>query len=234
MSSAARLQPCTKPGLPELSVTLGHHSHQDKVVVAHSTTCSTPKNPMQERPQAALTCCPVLQVSTHLLGAGVGVLSTFTAALYQIWTGRKQADLSVNGNQLLQQVAPASAGLLTLMVPLMEPMGLWGGFVRAAGAQGSPAPAQGLHLMQSTLLGYDYTPAAVGTILLSCVMGLSVTLSSYWAIGMTSPLTFNVLGHVKTVLVLAAGILVFGDTMTAVKGAGLLLSMCGVVWYSIK
>jgi solute carrier family 35 protein E3 len=66
------------------------------------------------------------------------------------------------------------------------------------------------------------------------MMGLSVTLSSYWAIGMTSPLTFNVLGHLKTAMVLAAGILVFGDTMTWMKGGGLLLSMCGVVWYSMK
>ena len=208
-----------------------------------------------------LSCCPcTLQVSAHPTGILVGVLSTIIAGLYQVWTGTKQAALAVNGNQLLQQVSPAAAALLAVLVPMFEPLGLehlFGTSVTSASATGVTAagmlatgisgvtaldtiPAPGLTgvtgvtagAYEDTLVGYPYTPAAVAAILLSCLLGLSVTLSSYWAIGVTSPLTFNVVGHAKTVIILAGGVLLFHDVINLAKGMGLLLALAGVVMYS--
>lgn len=51
-------------------------------------------------------------------------------------------------------------------------------------------------------------------------------------IGATSSLTYNVVGHVKTVLILTGGVLFFGDTMPPKKVAGIGAAMGGIVWYS--
>ena len=82
------------------------------------------------------------------------------------------------------------------------------------------------------MLGYDYTPAATAWILLSAALGLAVALSAFLFIGATSSLTYNVVGHLKTVAILGAGVAFFGDEIGGRKLAGLAATMAGVVWYS--
>lgn len=106
------------------------------------------------------------------------------------------------GSQLLHQLIPTAVALLGILVPALEPVGI-----------ADPIPG--------TILGYRYTAGAVAWIVLSSCLGLVVTLSSYFFISVTSPLTFNVVGHLKTVLILAAGILLFHDMLTAKKFCGL-------------
>lgn len=49
-------------------------------------------------------------------------------------------------------------------------------------------------------------------------------------IGATSSLTYNVVGHVKTVIILSGGVMFFGDSMPAKKVAGIMVAMAGIVW----
>lgn len=49
-------------------------------------------------------------------------------------------------------------------------------------------------------------------------------------IGATSSLTYNVVGHVKTVLILSGGVMFFGDTMPPKKMAGIMAAMGGIIW----
>jgi solute carrier family 35 protein E3 len=130
-----------------------------------------------------------------------------------VWAGTKQKELGLNGMQLLQQVSPVSVVLLACLIPLMEPVG-WR----------DPAPG--------TLLGYTFTPASAAWILISSGLGLVVTLSTFLFIGATSSLTYNVVGHLKTVLIVAAGVLLFREEMGLKKLAGLAAAMGGIVWYS--
>ena len=51
-------------------------------------------------------------------------------------------------------------------------------------------------------------------------------------IGATSPLTYNIVGHLKTVTILTMGVITFGDSMTLKKAMGILMALVGVVWYS--
>jgi solute carrier family 35 protein E3 len=132
----------------------------------------------------------------------------------QVWTGVKQKQLGVNGDQLLHQVAPVAVLLLVVLVPLVEPIGSF------------TKPEKG------TLLGYTYSREAVGWILLSSCLGLVVTLSTYLFIGVTSPLTYNVVGHLKTVLIVTGGVVVFGDSITAKKMLGIACAMAGIVWFT--
>lgn len=71
------------------------------------------------------------------------------------------------------QVAPIAVVLLGVLIPLIEPVG-WR--TKAAG----------------TILGYSYSGKAVLWIMFSSCLGLVVTLTTYLFIGVTSPLTYNV------------------------------------------
>lgn len=89
-----------------------------------------------------------------------------------------------------------------------------------------------------TLLGWLrdpelFTTRACVLILISSVLGLLVNLSAMLVIQHTSTLTYNVVGHIKTVVVLAGGVLIFGDGMTLKKLTGITVTMTGIVWYSI-
>jgi solute carrier family 35 protein E3 len=99
------------------------------------------------------------------------------------------------------------------MVPIFEPLGL---------ASAGPG----------TLIGYEYTWASVVAIAVSAILGLLVSLSTFLVIGATSSLTYNVVGHVKTVIILMGGCLFFGDEMPLKKLAGISVAMCGIIWYS--
>ena len=77
--------------------------------------------------------------------------------------------------QLLHQYSPIAALMLGVMVPIFEPLGLQ-----------SRGPG--------TLLGYEYSLPAIVAILISSLLGLLVSLSTFLVIGATSSLTYNVVG----------------------------------------
>ena len=70
----------------------------------------------------------------------------------------------------------------------------------------------------------------MAAIAISAVLGLLVSVSTFLLIGATSALTYNVCGHVKTVIILAGGVLLFGDDMPPKKLAGISLAMGGIIW----
>ena len=133
---------------------------------------------------------------------GAGAIAATTA--YQIWAGTKQRELGAGSMQLLDQYAPLAAGMLSGLVLLREPLG---------------SPGQ-VPSDPDTLLGFPYSPAAVVAIAVSAGLGLLVSLSTFLVIGATSSLTYNVVGHVKTVIILGGGCLFFGDEMPPKKLAG--------------
>ena len=74
-------------------------------------------------------------------------------------------------------------------------------------------------------------PSAAGALQ---VLGLLVSWSTFLMIGATSGLTFNVVGNLKLIIVLAGGVLFFGDVMPAKKFAGVCLALSGIFWYSYQ
>ncbi|KAL6784769.1 hypothetical protein ACKKBF_B03135 [Auxenochlorella protothecoides x Auxenochlorella symbiontica] len=153
------------------------------------------------------------QIASNAAGLGAGFGSVAATAMYQIWAGVKQKELGLGSMQLLHQYVPLAAAMLGGLVLLLEPVGLL-------------APGPG------TLLGFHYTPGGLATIAVSAALGLLVNLSTFLVIGATSSLTYNVVGHVKTVLILSGGVAFFGDVMPAKKMAGIGVAMLGIIWYS--
>ena len=115
--------------------------------------------------------------------------------------------------QLLHLYIPLAAMQLGLVTLFFEPLGLF-------------APTA------KTVIGYPYSPSSVAAILVSAVLGLLVNLSTFLVIGATSSLTYNVVGHIKTVIILSGGVVFFGDSMSGKKFLGIVFAMGGIVWYS--
>jgi solute carrier family 35 protein E3 len=153
------------------------------------------------------------QLITNISGLMVGVAATVTTALYQIWAGSKQKELKASSMQLLHQYTPQAAVMLAVLVPIFEPVGL-------------------IHRTPDTILGYNYTVGSVLAIIISAGLGLLVSLSTFLVIGATSSLTYNVVGHLKTIIILSGGCFFFGDSMPPNKLFGVGVAMLGIIWYT--
>lgn len=71
-----------------------------------------------------------------------------------------------------------------------------------------------------------------GFIALSCLIAVFVNLSTFLVIGKTSPVTYQVLGHLKTCLVLGLGYTLLHDPFTARNIIGILVAIIGMAMYS--
>ncbi|XP_035672310.1 solute carrier family 35 member E3-like [Branchiostoma floridae] len=144
----------------------------------------------------------------NLLGsvyAGLGVLVT---SMYQILVGAKQQEFQVNSMQLLYYQAPLSAGMLLFVVPIFEPI---------TGEHG---------LLQA------WSYQALGMVALSGIMAFSVNLSIFWIIGNTSPVTYNVIGHLKFCITIMGGFLIFREPVTTNQCVGIALTLAGIMAYT--
>jgi solute carrier family 35 protein E3 len=72
-----------------------------------------------------------------------------------------------------------------------------------------------------------------GFIILSCLIAVSVNFSTFLVIGTTSPVTYQVLGHLKTCLVLSFGYTLLHDPFTARNILGILVAIFGMALYSV-
>lgn len=154
-------------------------------------------------------------LSTNFMGLLVGISAILVTAMYQVWAGSKQRELQTGSMQLLHQYTPLAAFMLAVLVPVLEPVGLFD-----------------MNPNAHTLVGYTYSLSSITAIAISSVLGLLVSLSTFLVIGATSSLTYNIVGHLKTVTILTGGCLIFGDTMSVSKLSGVTLAMLGIAWYS--
>lgn len=67
---------------------------------------------------------------------------------------------------------------------------------------------------------------------MSCVIAVSVNFSTFLVIGKTSPVTYQVLGHLKTCLVLGFGYTLLHDPFTERNIVGILVAVFGMGLYS--
>lgn len=145
----------------------------------------------------------------NILGTCYALAGVVVTSLYQVWVGEKQKEFQVNSMQLLFYQAPLSALMLMVLVPLIEPPWAPGGFLYQSWSQ--------LHLM---------------LVLMTGVVAFLVNLSIYWIIGNTSAVTYNVVGHLKLMLVLVGGFLVFQDPIHTEQAIGIVLTLAGVLLYT--
>ncbi|KAL2539979.1 putative membrane protein [Abeliophyllum distichum] len=74
--------------------------------------------------------------------------------------------------------------------------------------------------------------AQIVFIVLSCLISVSVNFSTFLVIGKTSPVTYQVLGHLKTCLVLAFGYVLLSNPFSWRNIFGIMVALVGMVLYS--
>ncbi|KAJ3680223.1 hypothetical protein LUZ60_016501 [Juncus effusus] len=151
----------------------------------------------------------VTDLELNMLGSILSLLAIATTCVGQILTNTIQKRLKVSSTQLLYQSAPYQSAILFATGPFVDQL-----------------------LTNQNVFSHAYTLPVVGFIVLSCLIAVSVNFSTFLVIGTTSPVTYQVLGHLKTCLVLSFGYTLLHDPFTARNILGILIAIFGMGLYS--
>lgn len=151
----------------------------------------------------------ITDLQLNVVGTVLSVLAIITTCVGQILTNTIQKRLNVSSTQLLYQSAPFQAAVLFVSGPLVDK-----------------------YLTKQNVFAYKYSPIVLGFIILSCLIAVSVNFSTFLVIGKTSPVTYQVLGHLKTCLVLAFGYTLLHDPFTERNIIGITIAVFGMGLYS--
>ncbi|KAL3639856.1 UDP-rhamnose/UDP-galactose transporter 1 [Castilleja foliolosa] len=153
--------------------------------------------------------CTVTDVKVNAKGFICACVAVFSTSLQQISIGSLQKKYSVGSFELLSKTAPIQAGSLLLLGPFID-----------------------YYLSGNLILDYKFSSGATLYILLSCSLAVFCNVSQYLCIGRFSAVSFQVLGHMKTVCVLTLGWLLFDSEMTLKNIMGMAVAVIGMVIYS--
>ncbi|GJN20873.1 hypothetical protein PR202_gb08306 [Eleusine coracana subsp. coracana] len=145
----------------------------------------------------------VTDLQLNLLGSIIAVLTIAATCVGQI------RRLKVSSTQLLYQSSPYQSAVLLITGPFVDKL-----------------------LTKRDVFDFNYTVQVVVFIVLSCSIAVCVNFSTFLVIGTTSPVTYQVLGHLKTCLVLSFGYMLLKDPFTVRNVVGILIAIFGMGLYS--
>ncbi|CAO2812985.1 unnamed protein product [Amaranthus hypochondriacus] len=151
----------------------------------------------------------ITDLQLNFVGTVLSALAIITTCVGQILTNTIQKKLNVSSTQLLYQSAPFQAAVLFVFGPVVDKF-----------------------LTNQNVFGFNYSPLVLGFIILSCLIAVSVNFSTFLVIGKTSPVTYQVLGHLKTCLVLGFGYTLLHDPFTERNIIGITIAVFGMGLYS--
>ncbi|KAJ9698876.1 hypothetical protein PVL29_007784 [Vitis rotundifolia] len=151
----------------------------------------------------------VTDLQLNALGSVLSLLAVITTCIAQIMTNNIQKKFKVSSTQLLYQSCPYQAMTLFIAGPFLDWL-----------------------LTKQNVFAFKYTSEVLVFIVLSCLISVSVNFSTFLVIGKTSPVTYQVLGHLKTCLVLAFGYVLLHDPFSWRNILGILIALIGMVLYS--
>ncbi|KAG5387473.1 hypothetical protein IGI04_038943 [Brassica rapa subsp. trilocularis] len=151
----------------------------------------------------------VTDLQLNMLGSVLSLLAVITTCVAQIMTNTIQKKFKVSSTQLLYQSCPYQAITLFVTGPFLDGL-----------------------LTNQNVFAFKYTSQVVFFIVLSCMISVSVNFSTFLVIGKTSPVTYQVLGHLKTCLVLAFGYVLLKDPFNWRNILGIMVAVIGMVVYS--
>ncbi|KAL9239880.1 hypothetical protein vseg_014159 [Gypsophila vaccaria] len=151
----------------------------------------------------------VTDLQLNALGSFLSFLAVVTTCVAQIMTNTIQKKYKVSSTQLLYQSSPYQAATLLISGPFLDNL-----------------------LTNENVFAFKYTTQVVIFIILSCMISVSVNFSTFLVIGKTSPVTYQVLGHLKTCLVLAFGYILLRDPFSWRNILGILIALVGMILYS--
>ncbi|TVU15192.1 hypothetical protein EJB05_38702 [Eragrostis curvula] len=171
----------------------------------------------------------VTDLNLNLLGSilsGLAIATTCVGQIVSYLTNTIQKKLKVSSTQLLYQSAPYQAAILFATGPFVDQLLT----NRSVFAHKYSAPV--LVRSQYFIQIHENGIVIIGFIVLSCLIAVSVNFSTFLVIGTTSPVTYQVLGHLKTCLVLSFGYTLLHDPFTLRNILGILIAIFGMALYS--
>ncbi|KAK4436451.1 UDP-xylose transporter 3 [Sesamum alatum] len=151
----------------------------------------------------------VTDLQLNILGSFLSLLAVVTTCVAQIMTNTIQKKYKISSTQLLYQSSLYQAVTLLISGPFLDRL-----------------------LTNQNVFAFEYTPRVVVFIVLSCLISISVNFSTFLVIGKTSPVTYQVLGHLKTCLVLAFGYVLLRDPFSWRNIFGIMVALVGMILYS--
>ncbi|KAK4764623.1 hypothetical protein SAY86_025713 [Trapa natans] len=151
----------------------------------------------------------ITDLQLNALGSFLSMFAVVTTCIAQIMTNTIQKKFKVSSTQLLYQSCPYQAITLFVIGPFLDGL-----------------------LTNQNVFAFKYTPQVLFFIVLSCLISVSVNFSTFLVIGKTSPVTYQVLGHLKTCLVLGFGYILLHDPFSWRNIFGILIAVVGMVLYS--
>lgn len=145
-------------------------------------------------------------IQFNILGTVYATMGVFVTSLYQVMVNRKQKEFQMDPMQLLYYQAPLSSIMLFFIVPFLEPA--------------------------EQTFARSWSLVDINMVILSGIVAFFVNLTSYWIIGKTSPLTYNMVGHSKFCLLLLGGSLIFHETLAINQVIGITLTLVGIILYA--
>ncbi|KAF4349394.1 hypothetical protein CsatB_007892 [Cannabis sativa] len=153
--------------------------------------------------------CTVTDVKVNLKGFICACVAVLSTSLQQITIGSLQKKYSIGSFELLSKTAPIQALSLLVLGPFID-----------------------YFLSGKLITSYKMSSGAILFILLSCSLAVFCNMSQYLCIGRFSAVSFQVLGHMKTVCVLTLGWLLFDSELTFKNIMGMALAVVGMIIYS--
>ncbi|KAK9987498.1 hypothetical protein SO802_027737 [Lithocarpus litseifolius] len=153
--------------------------------------------------------CTVTDLNVNAKGFLCACVAILSTSFQQISIGSLQKKYSVSSFELLSKTAPIQALSLLILGPVID-----------------------YYLTGKLLSNYKLSSSAFFFILLSCSLAVFCNVSQYLCIGRFSAVSFQVLGHMKTVCVLTLGWLLFDSELTLKNILGVVLAVVGMVVYS--
>ncbi|XAR64313.1 hypothetical protein NMG60_11024599 [Bertholletia excelsa] len=153
--------------------------------------------------------CTVTDVKVNAKGFVCACVAVLCTSLQQISIGSLQKKYAIGSFELLSKTAPIQALSLVLLGPFVD------------------------YYLSGMFIGsYKLSLGATLFILLSCSLAVFCNVSQYLCIGRFSAVSFQVLGHMKTVCVLTLGWLLFDSELTLKNIMGMIIAVVGMIIYS--
>lgn len=144
-------------------------------------------------------------------GLAVAAMSVVSSGMQQIFCRTMQQKHKLSSHELLANTAPAQGWTLLLIGPFLD-----------------------RYVSSSWVFDFSYTFPALVFLVLSCSMAVFVNISQFMCLGRFSAVSFQVLGHTKTILVLLGGWMFLGDDISGRQFGGMCLAVLGMVAYGVE
>merc|ERR1711871_114974 len=142
----------------------------------------------------------ITDVEINQFGTMIGFIAVATTAQFQIWQGSKSKQFGMTSIQVPYDLSGWQA-LLCLVIGLY---------------------------VDRDIVNHEFKSMEMVLILLSCAIAIGVNLCSFLLIGRTNAITYQVVGHAKTCLVLLGGFFIIGTPIVMKNVAGIVIAMAGV------